>query len=115
MATAIRRSFARGQALRPGAQLQHRQTLPACVSGSSPRFPDIEDIAMRPVYGGIDFGTSNSTVGVIENGKPRLVPLERDEVTLPSAIFFNYEDNGIYLGRDGIGQYTDGVEGRLMR
>ncbi|MEP9386540.1 Hsp70 family protein [Mesorhizobium sp. KR9-304] len=70
---------------------------------------------MRPVYGGIDFGTSNSTVGLIENGKPRLVPLERDEVTLPSAVFFNYEDNGTYLGRSGIGQYTDGVEGRLMR
>lgn len=70
---------------------------------------------MRPVYGGIDFGTSNSTVGVIENGRPRLVPLERDEVTLPSAVFFNYEDNGTYLGRDAIGQYTDGVEGRLMR
>lgn len=70
---------------------------------------------MRPVYGGIDFGTSNSTVGVIENGKPRLVPLEQDEVTLPSAVFFNYEDNGTYLGRSGIGQYTDGVEGRLMR
>ena len=70
---------------------------------------------MRPVYGGIDFGTSNSTVGVIENGRPRLVPLEQDDVTLPSAVFFNYEDNGIYLGRSAIGQYTDGVEGRLMR
>ncbi len=70
---------------------------------------------MRPVYGGIDFGTSNSTVGVIENGRPRLVPLEQDQVTLPSAVFFNYEDNGAYLGRSAIGQYTDGVEGRLMR
>src|SRR5687768_8307065 len=70
---------------------------------------------MRPVYGGIDFGTSNSTVGVIENGRPRLVPLEQDDVTLPSAVFFNYEDNGTYLGRSAIGQYTDGVEGRLMR
>ncbi len=70
---------------------------------------------MRPVYGGIDFGTSNSTVGVIENGRPRLVPLEQDDVTLPSAVFFNYEDNGTYLGRNAIGQYTDGVEGRLMR
>lgn len=70
---------------------------------------------MRPVYGGIDFGTSNSTVGVIENGRPRLVPLEGDEVTLPSAIFFNFEDNGTYFGRQAIGQYTDAVEGRLMR
>ncbi|HEY6632389.1 MAG TPA: Hsp70 family protein [Rhizobiaceae bacterium] len=70
---------------------------------------------MRPVYGGIDFGTSNSTVGLIENGRPRLVPLEGDHVTLPSAVFFNYEDNGTYLGRQAIGQYTDAVEGRLMR
>jgi len=70
---------------------------------------------MRPVYGGIDFGTSNSTVGVIENGRPRLVPLEGEQVTLPSAVFFNYEDNGTYLGRQAIGQYTDAVEGRLMR
>jgi hypothetical chaperone protein len=75
----------------------------------------IEDNAMRPVHGGIDFGTSNSTVGVIENGRPRLVPLEGDQVTLPSAVFFNYEDNGTYLGREAIGQYTDAVEGRLMR
>jgi hypothetical chaperone protein len=75
----------------------------------------LEDTAMRPVYGGIDFGTSNSTVGIIENGRPRPVPLEQDDVTLPSAVFFNYEDNGIYLGRKAIGQYTDAVEGRLMR
>jgi hypothetical chaperone protein len=70
---------------------------------------------MRPVFGGIDFGTSNSTVGVIENGRPRLVPLEQDQITLPSAVFFNYEDNGTYLGRNAIDQYTDSVEGRLMR
>jgi len=85
------------------------------VYRARPALSDIEETAMRPVHGGIDFGTSNSTVGVIENGKPRLVPLERDEVTLPSAVFFNYEDNGIYLGREAIGQYTDAVEGRLMR
>lgn len=70
---------------------------------------------MRPVHGGIDFGTSNSTVGVVENGRPRLVPLEEHNVTLPSAVFFNFEDNGAYLGRSAIAQYTDGVEGRLMR
>ena len=69
---------------------------------------------MRPIHGGIDFGTSNSTVGVIENGRPRLVPLEGGEVTLPSAVFFNYEDNGVYLGREAIGLYTDAVEGRLI-
>jgi len=75
----------------------------------------IEDTAMRPVYGGIDFGTSNSTVAVIENRRPRLVPLEQENATLPSAIFFNFEDNGTYFGRAAMGQYTEAVEGRLMR
>lgn len=70
---------------------------------------------MRPAFGGIDFGTSNSTVGVIENGRPRLVALEGENVTLPSAIFFNFEDNQTALGRRAIGEYTDGTEGRLMR
>ena len=70
---------------------------------------------MRPAFGGIDFGTSNSTVGVIENGKPRLVPLEGGQFTLPSAVFFNFEDNHSHVGRRAIADYTDGVEGRLMR
>ena len=70
---------------------------------------------MRPAYGGIDFGTSNSTVGVIENGRPRLVALEGESVTLPSAIFFNFEDDNTAMGRQAIGEYTDGAEGRLMR
>lgn len=70
---------------------------------------------MRPAFGGIDFGTSNSTVGVIENGRPRLVALEGESVTLPSAIFFNFEDDNTALGRRAIGEYTDGAEGRLMR
>ncbi len=70
---------------------------------------------MRPVFGGIDFGTSNSTVGIIENGRPRLLPLEDGQPTLPSAVFFNYEDNAAHFGRSAIGQYADGVEGRLMR
>ena len=70
---------------------------------------------MRPAFGGIDFGTSNSTAGLIENGRPRLAPLEDGHATLPSAVFFNFEDNRTYLGRRAIADYADGVEGRLMR
>lgn len=70
---------------------------------------------MRPVSGGIDFGTSNSTVGFIENGKPRLVRLEDGQVTLPSAVFFNFEDNRTWFGRRAIADYTENVEGRLLR
>ena len=70
---------------------------------------------MRPAFAGIDFGTSNSTVGVVRNGQPRLVALEDGQVTLPSAVFFNFEDGRICFGRQAIANYTDSVEGRLMR
>ncbi|WP_192179182.1 Hsp70 family protein [Mesorhizobium amorphae] len=70
---------------------------------------------MRPAFGGIDFGTSNSTVGVIRDGQPRLVALEDGQVTLPSAVFFNFDDNHTYFGRRAIADYTDSIEGRLMR
>ena len=70
---------------------------------------------MRPASGGIDFGTSNSTVGFIEGGKPKLVPLEDGQVTMPSAVFFNFEDNRTYFGRRAIADYTDNVDGRLLR
>lgn len=70
---------------------------------------------MRPAFGGIDFGTSNSTVGVVEAGKARLIALEDGRVTLPSALFFNFEDDRVLAGRAAIARYSDGVEGRLMR
>ncbi|TIS81125.1 MAG: Hsp70 family protein [Mesorhizobium sp.] len=70
---------------------------------------------MHPAFGGIDFGTSNSTVGVIRNGRAQLVALEGEQPTLPSAVFFNFEDGHTYFGRRAIADYTDSVEGRLMR
>lgn len=70
---------------------------------------------MQSAFGGIDFGTSNSTVGVIRDGRARLVALEGEQPTLPSAVFFNFEDGHTYFGRRAIGDYTDSIEGRLMR
>lgn len=70
---------------------------------------------MHPAFGGIDFGTSNSTVGVIRHGRAQLVALEGEQPTLPSAVFFNFEDGHTYFGRRAIADYTDSVEGRLMR
>lgn len=64
---------------------------------------------------GLDFGTSNSTVAVFENGVPRLLPLEGSHVTLPSALFFDFETGTDHFGRDAIELYTDGRSGRLMR
>jgi len=37
---------------------------------------------------GVDFGTSNSTVGMMRGAAAHLLPLEQDKQTLPSAVFF---------------------------
>ncbi len=69
---------------------------------------------------GLDFGTSNSTVGVIKDQRPVMVPLEQDtsgqwQTTLPSALFFGFEDDQIDFGRQAISRYTAGEPGRLLR
>ncbi len=64
---------------------------------------------------GVDFGTSNSTVGLIRPGQPALLPLEDGKPTLPSAVFFNAEDEQVTFGRAALTTYLAGHEGRLMR
>ena len=64
---------------------------------------------------GIDFGTSNSTVGWWRPGVPSLLPLEDDKITLPSALFFNYEEQRSVFGRLALHEYLEGYEGRLLR
>jgi hypothetical chaperone protein len=64
---------------------------------------------------GVDFGTSNSTIGWSVSGKPRLLELEGGKVTLPSVVFFNAEDDVASFGRAALADYLAGYEGRLMR
>lgn len=64
---------------------------------------------------GLDFGTSNSTIGIAAGGGYELCKLEGDSVTLPSAIFFDYEAKTVRYGRDGVRAYIEGHEGRLLR
>lgn len=64
---------------------------------------------------GVDFGTSNSTVGWSRPGHDVLLPLEDGKVTLPSVVFFNAEDDAFSFGRAALGAYLTGYEGRLMR
>lgn len=64
---------------------------------------------------GIDFGTSNSTVGWWQGAGEPLLALEEAQVTLPSVIFFNSEERRPAYGRQALSEYLDGYEGRLMR
>ena len=64
---------------------------------------------------GVDFGTSNSTVGWQQPGRPALLALEDGKVTLPSVVFFDVEDDQVTYGRAALSNYLAGYEGRLMR
>jgi hypothetical chaperone protein len=64
---------------------------------------------------GVDFGTSNSTVGLIRPGHPSLLALEDGKATLPSVVFFNADDEEVRYGRAALADYLEGYEGRLMR
>jgi hypothetical chaperone protein len=68
---------------------------------------------MKP-FCGLDFGTSNSTIGVLENNACVLVPLENQKTTLRSAIFCDFESKQWVFGQSGINQYLESVPGRLM-
>ncbi|MFT7144078.1 MAG: putative chaperone protein [bacterium] len=64
---------------------------------------------------GLDFGTSNSTFGYTKAGKATLAALENGKITLPSALFYNFDSNDVFYGREGIEEYVDGEFGRLIR
>jgi hypothetical chaperone protein len=64
---------------------------------------------------GVDFGTSNSTVGWVRPGQPTLLPLEDGKATLPSVVFFNADDEQVRYGRAALADYLEGYDGRLMR
>ena len=64
---------------------------------------------------GIDFGTSNSTVGVVRPGHKALLTLEDGKPTLPSVVFFNADDDEVSYGRAALAGYLAGYDGRLMR
>jgi hypothetical chaperone protein len=64
---------------------------------------------------GVDFGTSNSTVGWHRGAQSVLLALEKDKLTLPSVIFFNAEEHEVSYGRAALANYLAGYEGRLMR
>jgi len=64
---------------------------------------------------GVDFGTSNSTLGWQRPGASPLLALEDGKPTLPSVVFFNAEEERASFGRAALTEYLAGYEGRLMR
>lgn len=65
---------------------------------------------------GLDFGTSNSAIGLLHGNAPVLAPVEDENTLIPSAVFFDYESKGrVLFGAEAIATYIGQTEGRLMR
>ncbi len=70
----------------------------------------------------IDFGTSNSAVALPTDPSTspakntlRLAELETGFTSMPTAVFYNVEDETRCYGRKAVAAYVDGYDGRLMR
>ncbi len=63
---------------------------------------------------GLDFGTSNTTLGILDGNLPVLAELEAGYPTIPSAIFYEV-DGAVLIGRKAVDSYVEGAPGRLMR
>jgi hypothetical chaperone protein len=63
---------------------------------------------------GLDFGTSNTTLGTLHGATPVLAALEAEQTAIPSAIFYE-ADGGVRIGRRAVEAYVEGVPGRLLR
>ena len=62
---------------------------------------------------GLDFGTSNTTLGTIEGHAPVLAALETGQTTIPSAIFYEV-DGAVLIGRTAVAADVEGAPGRRM-
>ncbi len=63
---------------------------------------------------GLDFGTSNSTIGIYKNQDVQMVMLDDNKNYLRSAIFLNNETKQAMFGEKAIEEYIEGTAGRLM-
>ncbi len=64
---------------------------------------------------GIDFGTSNSTVAIVDGDRIAMVPVEDAHTTIPSAIFYPADGAAPSYGRAAMEDYIGREPGRLMR
>lgn len=64
---------------------------------------------------GIDFGTSNSSVGVCGTAGPHLLPIQRGATSVPTALFFSFDDNSTTFGHEALDRYFTREPGRYLR
>jgi hypothetical chaperone protein len=64
---------------------------------------------------GVDFGTSNSAAAVAAHGQARVLGLQEGRTSIPTAVFFSFEDDSVVYGREAMRRHLAHDPGRLMR
>lgn len=70
---------------------------------------------MTSISCGIDFGTSNSSIAIANQGNVHLVQVEGTSTTTPSAMFFLRKGNVPFYGRAAVNMFLERNPGRFMR
>ena len=80
----------------------------AAVGGPSPQ--------QRPAGAcGIDFGTSNSAAAIVDRDRAHVLALQDGRQSIPTAVFFSFEDDSVAYGREAMRRHLAHDPGRLMR
>jgi hypothetical chaperone protein len=70
----------------------------------------------RPVGAcGIDFGTSNSAAAIVDGDRSHVLALQDGRQSIPTAVFFSFEDDSVAYGREAMRRHLAHDPGRLMR
>ncbi len=64
---------------------------------------------------GVDFGTSNTAAGYLQEGRPRLISFAPGETTIPTTFFFDFDTRRMLIGEPANQALLHGAEGRFMR
>ena len=70
---------------------------------------------MTSISCGIDFGTSNSSIAIANQGNVHLIEVEGSSTTTPSAMFFLRKGNVPFYGRAAVNMFLERNPGRFMR
>jgi len=66
-------------------------------------------------YLGLDFGTANTSVAKVNDQKTSVVTFEGDNISMPSAVFFDFEEGSFHVGEAAFERYYFGDNGRFLR
>lgn len=72
-------------------------------------------MSAEPLALGIDFGTSNSAAGILQDDAPCLIDMAPGQRTLPTTFFFDFDSRATLIGDPANQALLDGREGRFMR